>query len=412
MGKMKQSTVMDYLLVITRERKFIVLNFIIISFLAVMVSLLLPKWYRAETTVLSPRKESGLMGLSSLAANIPFAGLDLLAGSGDLMTYNAILESRGVMEAIANQFHLQAIYKEKNMENTIKVLRKNVIVEINKERGALSVGVLDKKPDRAADMANAFIIYLDSVNSRLNIQKARNDRLFIEKRFHQNEVDLAKAEEELKRFQEKYKAVALPKQTEATIKNAADLQAAIFAAEMELGMYEQYLAPDHITIVQIKMKLFELRKKLDEIEYGFSKSFRAQEGKKQNQEMFIPFSEIPQIGLVYARLLREVEVQNKLYGFLIQQYEQAKILEAKNTPTVQVLDRAIPPVRKAKPRRMIILLFAIFLSLLFSLGFIILVESIQRLKETNDERYAKLAQIQSAFKKDGNSIIRKFGLRK
>jgi len=252
-------------------------------------------------------------------------------------------------------------------------------------------------------MANAFVFYLDSLNTKLNIQKAKNDRIFIEKRFIQNKLDLAKAEMELKQFQEKYGAVSLTEQTEAAIQGAAELQATIFATEVELGVKNQYLTPDHDDIVRTKNKLTELRKKLDEMKFG---SIQAKDGKKRNQELFIPFAEIPEVGLEYARLFREVEVQNKLFVFLIQQYEQAKIMEAKNIPTVQVLDQAVPPIRKAKPKRLFIMLGAGLVSLFLSLAFILLVEQIQRLKEFNDERYAKLVQVFAAFKKDGKTIAR------
>ncbi len=408
MKRSEHLTLMDYLVIFARQRWLIILNFVVVTILAFVVSSFLPKWYRAKTTILAPRKETGLMGLSSLAANLPFAGLDLFKGSDEVMTYKAILESRSVMEAVAKKFDLQSRYKAKNMENTIKTLREKVKVEILEE-GPLTISVLDKKPERAADMANAFIFYLDSLNTKLNVQKARNDRLFIEKRFNQNKSDLAKAEMELKQFQEKYGAVSLPEQTEAAIKGAAELQAMIFATEVELGVKNQYLTSDHDEIIQTKYKLAELRKKLDEMKFG---SFQAKESKNRNQELFIPFTEIPGIGLEYARLFREVEVQNKLFGFLIQQYEQAKIMEAKNIPTVQVLDQAVPPVRKAKPKRLFIMLGAGLVSLFLSLAFVLLVEHIQRLKEVNDERYAKFVQVVTAFERDGIAIARKLGLRK
>lgn len=408
MKRSVQLTLTDYLVVLTRQRWLIILNFVVVALLAFIISSLLPRWYRATATILPPRQDSGLLGLSSLAANLPFAGLDLLKGSEEVMTYKAILESRSVMEAVANKFDLKSWYKSRNMEHTIRTLRQNVGVGITEE-GTLTVSVLDRQPDRAAAMANAFIFYLDSLNTKLNIQKARNDRLFIEKRFDQNKSDLARAEMELKQFQEKYGAVALPEQTEAAIKGAAELQASIYATEVELGVKNQYLTPDHADIVWTKNKLAELKKKLDEMKFG---SLRAKEAKNRNQELFIPFTEIPGIGLEYARLFREVEVQNKLFGFLIQQYEQAKIMEAKNIPTVQVLDQAVPPVRKAKPKRLIIMLGAGLASLFLSLAFVLSVEHIQRLKEVNDERYAKLVQVVTAFKRDGVAIARKLGLRR
>ena len=71
----------------------------------------------------------------------------------------------------------------------------------------------------------------------------------------------------------------------------------------------------------------------------------------QNTRLFIPLNEAPDLGLNYIRHYREVSLQQKILEFLLPQYEQAKIQEAKDTPTVQVLDKAVTPVKRKKPKR-------------------------------------------------------------
>jgi uncharacterized protein involved in exopolysaccharide biosynthesis len=383
---------LDYLLVLAKWRKWLSINFFAVCAIAAIFVSLLPKWYQATATILPPRKEAGLFGLSSLMNNIPFGGFELLKGSDEVMIYLAILKSRTLMEAVAKKLDLAQVYEIDDAEKLLKALAGNVNITVAKE-GTISISVLDKDPQRAAAIANAFVHYLDSLSVELSIQKARNNRIFIEKRFNQNKEDLTKAEEELKSFQEKYGAIALPVQTEAAIRSAAELQATITATEVELGVMEKNLTPTHAEVAQTKNKLVELKKKLNEMAYGGGHQPQGANGGSNSAVLFIPFMEVPQIGLEYARRFRALEVQKTLYQLLIQQYEQAKIQEAKDIPTVQVLDAAIPPHFKAKPKRMTTTLLAGLSATLIFVAFIFVLERLRLLREEDPHQYQKLASV-------------------
>ena len=73
---------------------------------------------------------------------------------------------------------------------------------------------------------------------------------------------------------------------------------------------------------------------------------------------------MPEVGLELARRTRDLKVQETLVTLLAQQYEQAKIAEAKDLPTVQVLDMAVPAQRHSKPSKLLNLTLAGTLSLL------------------------------------------------
>jgi capsule polysaccharide export protein KpsE/RkpR len=194
---------------------------------------------------------------------------------------------------------------------------------IEKE-GIISISVIDRDPHRAAAMANALVEYLDSLNVELSIQKARNNRIFIEKRFNQNKSDLTKAEEELKTFEEKYGAIALPAQTEVAIRSAAELQARIITTEVDLGIKEKFLMPTHKDLIQTQNTLTELKKKLEAMRRKNHDPGQNPNNHSNDDPFFIPFTEVPRIGLEYARLYRELEVQKTLYQLLIQPQNQTK----------------------------------------------------------------------------------------
>lgn len=378
--------VWDYWLALYQRRKLLALNFIAVAAITTIIVFLLPKWYQATAVVMPPKKDLGILGVSSALANLPIGGLDLLKGSEEAMTYMAILKSRTVREAVINKFGLIQVYDEDDVEKTLKAFDDNIDLTLERE-GTITISVLDKSPERAAGIANAFAEFLDSMNVELNIQKARNNRMFIEKRFNQNKEDMRQAEEEMRAFQEKFGAIALPVQTEAAIKGAAALVAEIMATEVELGVKQKSLTPTHIQVIETKNKLIELNKKLNEMKYGSTSAHGATNGAAKSDQIFIPFTEVPEIGLEFARRYREVEVQKTLYQFLIQQYEQAKIQEAKDVPTIQILDRAVPPIHKTKPKRILTILLAGVSATLLLVIFIFMVDRFRALYEENPQRY-------------------------
>ncbi len=385
--------VLDYFLVLTRWWKLIALSFITACILAFAVGSIVPKWYRATATIFPPKSELSALGLSSLTQNLPLGALGFKPGADESLVYLAILQSRTVMELVAKRFNLQQVYGARNLERTVRALRANVDLGIDRE-GTIHISVLDKSPKRAADIANAFVAFLDSLNRRRKVESARNNRIFIEKRYLQCKRDLRAAEDSLRAFQEKYGAIALPEQTELAIKSAADLYADITRVQIELGIKRRHLQPQHQEIVALQDRLKALQRKLREFQYGQTR-VSGTDGLGKRDELFVPFADVPQVGLLYARLLREVQIQSKIFELLTTYYEQAKLQEARDTPTVQVLDAAIPPIHKARPKRLIWMLVAGSVTLLVTVMFAFTAEYVGRIMKRGGPEAEKLLAIKS-----------------
>lgn len=352
-GKPSEVGVWDYLYVLYKWRKFIVLNVLILTLIAVIVALLLPVQYKATATVMAPRKSDLFGGLGAFSQSIREFAPFLRGLSGNqppLFTYLAILNSRTAMEKVVNKFNLMKVYgiKDSSMEKAIKKLRGNTDFEID-ENGVLVINVYDEDRKRAADMANYFIEVLNEINIKLNIEEARNNRIVLEKRYLQNLADLKAAEDTLKKFQQKYGIYYLPEQTKAAVEAAAELEAQIMAEEVKLGILQRQLGEDASEVKLAKIQIEEMRKRLNQMKEGNDKL-------KSELSLFVPFKDMPELGLQYLRLYRDYEIQNKLLEFIVPLYEQAKIEEQKNVPVVQVLDYAVPPEKKARPFRTLIVL--------------------------------------------------------
>lgn len=375
---------------IRRWRKPIIVNFIIVSVFAVFFSLVIPESYVSRTTLLPPVDETGQMGaMSSLLGKLPLngMGLNLGAASEETSLFMAIFSSRTVMESVVDRFDLIKRFKRKNMEAAVKKLRKLVTVKTEDE-GTITISVESKtkflpnrkKRDEARNlsrqMADFLVAEVDRVNKRLKTEKAGNTREFIERRYVQNQEDLANAENAFKTFQRRYGAVAVPEQTSATISAAAELKAKIISKEFELGFLQNYIGDSSSDVQRVKAEMNQLNKKYDEMKFGFQNK-----GKNGQGDVLFSLYAIPELGLEYARLIREVMVQEKIMEFLLPQLEQAKIQEAKDTPTVQVLDPANWPIRKAKPKRSILVLLFGFGSLLCSVTWAIFRENWQNISD-------------------------------
>ena len=264
-----------------------------------------------------------------------------------MYNYLAILESRRTMEAVVKKFDLAKVYgvSSGSMERTIKELSGNVFFDFE-NNGNISLAVIDESPQRAADMANYFVAVLNEVNTELSSQEARSNREFLEKRFAQAREDMRAVEDTLTRFQERYGIYALPEQMKAAIQEVAQLRAQVSISEVELGILERSLGRDNPQTRLKESEISELNAKLRQMKSGTAESYT-----RDDLSFFVPFKDVPELGLQYLRLYRDFEIQTKMLQFIIPLYEQARVDEQKNIPAVLVLDRGIPPERKNGPKR-------------------------------------------------------------
>ncbi len=418
----QKASFIDYLYLIVKWRKFIIVNFFIVAIITAIITLVVPKSYTAKTIILPPSDDDQGFGLSQFINELPMGSFGMSGISEESYVVMAILNSRTVMESIINKFDLMKEFDAENMELAVAQLRNYVRIEIN-EDGTISLfasartGWLagEEEEDRArhlaTDMANSFITELDKLNIELKTEKAGNKRLYIEKRYHENLADLKKAEEDLKAFQEKYGVIAMPEQTEASIQAAAELTAQMYIKEVEVDVLSKYMSSSHEELVRAKSELASLRLKLKEMKSGFNAEDNVGTSEKSG-DLFVPFDDVPELGVQYYRLFREVTLQEKLLEFLLPQYEQAKIQESKDTPTIQVLDKAVPPILRSSPKRGLTVIAMGLASIIVSMLIVFTIEYMHRLRHANADRYEKLEKLSLELKNDYHKVMKKVNRRK
>jgi tyrosine-protein kinase Etk/Wzc len=358
-----------------RQRKLIVYLTGAATIVAAIVVLVIDRYYEANVTVMPSKQKNQFSASSFLKNALPLGGLGLGKTSDDLLTYTTILTSRSAYDRLIGKFNLQEVYDQETMDKTIKVLNDRVEFLINNDETALSIRVYDVDSTRAKEMATYAMEILNELYIALNSVEAKSNRQFIERRYEQTLTDLRMAEDSLRKFQERYGIYTTTDQVKASIVAAAELKSKMVLGEIQLGVLEKTVSKDDPEIGSLKIQLRELERQLSHLQSSSSNA---------EAEVFIPLGKIPQRGLQYIRLLREIEIQSRIQETLLPLYEQAKIEENRDTPTVVVLDKAYVSNKPVKPKRLIIVLVVFIVSLLLSILLVFLLEYLRRLKGSKE----------------------------
>ena len=375
---------LDLFLVLLR-RKIMIIGFVFIAAACTIgYSLLMPNMYTATSRILPPQESrSGLSGILSEAGGA-FGGLagSLISTKSPADVLLGILQSRTVAVMLNEEFKLKELYQLETLEKTFERLKGRTRLVIASDTQIISVAVEDEDPQRAADMANAYVAALDKVNRTVNVTEGGRKRRFLEERLTDVKEDLVRAETNLKTFQERHKLIAIDAQAKAAIESAAKIRGEIIVAETELEVLKQFGTEKQNEAIMLKSKIAELKNQLRRIESGTPE--------KEDNDPMVSFRELPALGLQLARLLREAKIQEEVFKLITTQYELAKIEEAKDVNTIQVLDRAEPPDRKSGPRRSLIVILATIVASLMAVFLAFFLEFLSRLKEKDPQRYDQL----------------------
>ena len=320
---------------IARQWRFIAGTSLAAALLTLGVTFVLPKWYTA-TAVILPPEESDLLSNMSLAQR----ALSKFPAFGILQDYftpadvfKAVLASRTVQEELVHRFDLQRVYKRKSLEKTLKALTQNTRIKLNPD-GTLKVSVDDKDPQRAAALANGYLEALDRFNVEKRNTTAHRTRVFLQGRLAETDSMLRISEGTLRRYQELHRTVAPPTAGSADATAAADIMSRKLMLQVRLGVLRSYLSDETDQVTQVRQELAQLEHRL---------------------------SSIPELQGDLLRLIRDTKVYEQLYLLLTAELEQARIRETMNTPTVQLLDRAMPPERHSRPKKGMLTLAAALL---------------------------------------------------
>jgi len=376
---------LDFWRVLTTRRKLVLALAILPALLTgIYCHFFATKIFESTAAVLAP-KETGSGATMGLAAALAasgggqlFGGL-LPSGATGRDTFVAILKSRTMGEELIARFKLRGYYEAKHIEDAIKGLRDATEISVSRE-GVISVKVEDKDPQLAANMANAYLTNLDRMFAKLGTTEASRQRTFLADRLERSEKTLRQAEDAVRRFAEANRTVGLQEQAKGVIEAGARLKGEVIAAEVALESLRTFSTETNPQVVQQKARVDELKRQLARMQYSGGEELPSDPTApaQARQEYHLPVSKMPAVGVQYSRLMREVKIQETVFTLLTQQYEQAKIAEARDMPVVQILDKAVPAERKSKPKTVLTSVIVGVLSLFFAIFLAFALEYLER----------------------------------
>ena len=388
MNTESRSNVWVFLELLARRRGLIFSLVIIATLGAAIISFLLPQWYSATALLLPPPDESTRGGLSQLTEIATYTGGVRLPG---LVTpndvYARMLRSRRVADKIVDKFNLMGRYGAPNATAVYLVLGQRTNVGVTDE-GLLSISVEDRDPKVAADMATAYVNELIQLNRELLSSTARQKREFIEARLNEVKGQLDTARQTLERFQLENRTVNLDEQASMALNQAVQLKVEQASLELDINMNSKVLGEQHPSLVEKRQRLNLINGQLAELEWG---------GIKDSSFFSVPISAIPELRGQYESLYARVKVNESLYSTLLELFEQARIQEQENSPTIAVLDWPRVPDVRSRPQRTVIVLAAFICSLILTIFLAAWLEFVKRMKETQPRDYDRLMTFWRAF---------------
>lgn len=359
-----QLSFIDGILVIARNKWFVLRTTFAIAVIVATVSCLLPPEYQATTTILPPQENDSATGallrqIGGSAANL-LGGKDLgLKSPNDI--YVAMLGSSRVADELIDRFGLMQKFKAKHRADAQKALSESSDIVSSKE-GLIVIKVIDKDPKLAADLANGYVSVLRQVTSELGTEAATLRRQYFEQQMARVKIDLATSEEGLRQMQETSGFVNPELQAKMAIGSFAEMRAQVAAKEVQLQAMTKFATSQNPEYQLTLQELNALRQQLAIVE--------AKENRGKG-DIGVSTGKISGAALEYARRYREVKYNEMLFDLIARQYEVAKLDQSKASLVIQQLDVAKPPERKIGPRRSLNTLIAALAGCLFAVFFCI-----------------------------------------
>jgi uncharacterized protein involved in exopolysaccharide biosynthesis len=333
--------------------------------IATVIAFLIPNRYKSTVELMPPDQmaSSGTAMLAALSSQVSGGLTSLAENALGMKTTGAlfvgILKSGTVQDDVINKFNLQKVYGTRYIEDARMSLAAHTVISEDHASGIISISVVDHEPKRAAAMAEEYVNKLNWVVTHLSTSAAHRERVFLDQRLKQVNLNLEDAEKEFSQFASQKGAIDVPAQGKAMVSAAAALQGQLIAAESELQGLRQIYTDNNVRVRSIQARVNELRSSLASM---------AGKGANENSsagELFPTISQLPVLGVTYANLLRRTKVEEAVFEALTREDELAKVQEAKEVPSVKVLDPPEVPQRKSFPPHMLIMILGAMLAFVF-----------------------------------------------
>lgn len=343
------------------------------SAVALIIAFLIPSRFASTARLMPPDAPAG-QGMAMLAGIVGKMGGAIGSLGGDLLGMNTsadlfagVLQSRTIQNDLITKFNLRDVYGERRWIDARKELSRRTDISIDRKSGILTIQVTDHDPKRATALAQEYVAELNYVVTLLNTSSAHRERVFLEDRLGQVKTELEGAEKDFSQFASKTAAIDIKEQGKAMVEAAAILEGQLIAAETEVQGLRQIYTDQNIRVRATQARIDELRRQI--VKMGGKAQLDA--GGPKDGEPYPSIRQLPLLGVTYADLYRRTKVEETVFETLTQQYEIAKVQEAKEVPSVKVLDPPEIPEKKVFPPRMLLTVLGGVFAMVIGAGWVV-----------------------------------------
>jgi tyrosine-protein kinase Etk/Wzc len=366
---------LDLSLIFLKRKKFILGGTLAFVIIAIVAFLVVSPMYEGTSILMPPQQSAASMSAQLMTA--VGGALGGLVGGGMTTTgdlYVGLLKTPTVLDPIIDQFDLMQLYGLDTRVETRIQLSETILTALvdNDNGGIVAVTVQDTDPQRAANMANAFVQQLTKLFDRVTDSEAGRRRVFFEKELKSAHEALSNAEDQMRAFQEASGVIRIDDQASAVLQGIAALKAQIAAKEVQIQVMKTYATVNNPDLKKVEEEVQALREQSRKLE---------EREKEYLGDTTIATGRIPELGTEYLRRIREFKYRQELYELLIKQYEAARLDEARESGLVQIVTAATPPDKKAKPKMILVVALALVLGFILFATWGFVYEFLERVRD-------------------------------
>lgn len=353
-----------------------------------LIAFLIPKSYTSTTQLMPPDQQS-TSGLAMMAAMASKGGGGLAGVAGDLLgikssgaLFIGVLRSQTSQDRLVEQFDLKKVYGMRLAIDARTKLDENTSISEDRKSGIITISVTDHSPQRAADIARAYVSQLNTLVAELSTSSAHRERVFLEERLKVAKQDLDDAVNQLAQFSSKNSTLDMQQEGKALLDAAGSIAGEMIAAQSQLEGLRQIYTDSNSRVRSLNARVGELRKQLEKLggaQAGAAKSNGTlteptgdpSAARAGGSLPYPTIRSLPLLGAKYADYYRRAKIQETVFELLTGQYELAKVQEAKEIPSVKVLDPARIPEKKAFPPRLLIMFLGTLLTFALSVVWVL-----------------------------------------
>lgn len=346
----QELSLLDVFNILWRRKFLIIFLTFIFAVGSLIYALTRPFIYRGECKIMPPSSGSGrLAGFSGMGGLADLVGLGGISTSGQ--TLIGILRGDTVVDAIIDKFNLMEELSIDIRLTARAAVLGNLTAAEDTRSGIITVAYLDKEPEKAAEIANAFVEELQRKLQDLSMADAVQKRNFFENQLAQAQQELNDAEDVMINYQRDSGIIAFESQAQSLLSSIASLRNQIAAKNVQISSMQSYARPDNPRLRVAKSELEAMTKELRRLEEEQMRSDKSVRSRHVSGDLNLSAGQIPELGIEYQRYVRQLRFATAKYELMLRQYENARLSEASDLSTILIIDRATPPDYKYLPRR-------------------------------------------------------------